>query len=119
MIHALDLDKGLEVIRNGLRPGVGDDARLTTRKGFQGALHNDLHIPFGHLPANLMVDNVAAVAVQDAAQVVLLLAVDRQPSDRFDGSEYPVYNNGQSHVCDDILRLQGNTSEASPQTDES
>jgi hypothetical protein len=74
MIHTLDLDKGLEVIRNGLRPGVGDDARLTTRKGFQGALHNDHHIPFGHLLANPMVDNVAAVAVQDAAQAVLSLA---------------------------------------------
>ena len=68
--HARDPNKFLEVFRNELRPVIGDDPGLCLRVKFLGALQDDLDVRLGHRLPQIPVDDVAAAAVQNAAQVV-------------------------------------------------
>ena len=68
--HARDPNELLEVFGNELRPVVGDDPGLRLRVKFLTALQNDLDVPLGHRLPQIPVHEVAAAAVQNAAQVV-------------------------------------------------
>ena len=60
----------LEVSGHKLRAVFRDDPRIGLRKPLLGPLHNDLDICLGHLFANLPVHDVAAVAIENTAQIV-------------------------------------------------
>ena len=68
--HPALADEFLEIAGNELRAIIGDDAWVSVREFFPGSLENDFHIIFGHPGPDFPVDDVAAVAVQDGAEVV-------------------------------------------------
>jgi len=62
-------DEGLEVVGDELRAVVGDDPGLGRGEVFAASLQGDFHVVLGHLVFQLPMDDVAAEAVQQAAQV--------------------------------------------------
>ncbi len=70
MGHAHDADELLEVPGNELGTIIGDDAWPDTGVFLQGLLHDHLDLLFLHGLPQFPVDNRAAVAVEDAGEVV-------------------------------------------------
>ena len=70
MRHAADPDELLEVLGDELRPVVRDDSWCHAREAFPGTLHDLLDVCLGHRRTDLPVNDGAATAVEDAAQVV-------------------------------------------------
>ena len=67
MRHAADADELLEVLGDELGAIVGDDPRRLAWELFPGALDDRFDVGFRHALADLPVNDVAAVAVQNAA----------------------------------------------------
>ena len=70
MIHALDANESLEILRRKLRTMVRDDAWPGLGKGFQRPLYDNLHILPGHRRADFVMHDGAAVAIEKAAQII-------------------------------------------------
>jgi len=68
--HAGDADELLEIFGDELGAVVADDAWLDVRVQFAGALDNGLHVRFLHFFADFMMDDEAAVAVENGAKEV-------------------------------------------------
>ena len=66
--HAGHADELLEVLRDELRSVVGDDPRIGARVRFASFLHDGFNIPFLHFLAYFPVGDVAAAAIQHAAE---------------------------------------------------
>ena len=70
MGHPHEPDVGFEVACNKLRPVVRDDSRRDAGDLFASPFKDDLNIGLGHRFAHLPVDEGAAVAIEDTAQIV-------------------------------------------------
>jgi len=70
MGHAAEANELFEIASDELRPIVGDNPGRGLREQLPGPLQDDLDFAFGHRFANLPVHQVAAVAIQHAAEVV-------------------------------------------------
>ena len=70
MGHAQQPDELLEVAGDELRAVVADDPRVLVGELLFGPLHDDLHVLLRHRSADLPMDDVAAVAVEHADEVV-------------------------------------------------
>ena len=70
MAHTTDSNELLEIPGNELRAVIGDDAWGHTGKLLPGSLYDDLHISLFHALTDLPVHDIAAIAVQDRAEVV-------------------------------------------------
>lgn len=70
MAHAADANEFLEISGNELGAVVCDDSRAHPGEFFQGALKDDFNIGLGQGFADLPVNDIPAVAVQDAQKVV-------------------------------------------------
>ena len=70
MRHAGQPDELLEVLGDELRPVVRDDPRPGFRKLLLGPFEDDLNVRFQHPLPDLPMDDEAAAAVQNAAEVV-------------------------------------------------
>jgi hypothetical protein len=68
--HAGDADELFEVFGDELGTVVGDDAWLFVGEGFAGALDNGFHGAVGHIFADFLVNDEAAVAIEDGADEV-------------------------------------------------
>ena len=68
--HPANPDELLEIPRQKLRPVVRDDSRVNVGIFFPRPLKKDFDFGFLHGLANLPVNDVAAVPVQDTAQIV-------------------------------------------------
>ena len=68
--HPRKADEDLEIFGDKLRSVVADYARTGVGDEFAGALENDLDIFLGHGFSQLPVYDVAAVAIQDRAEIV-------------------------------------------------
>jgi hypothetical protein len=68
--HAGDADELFEVLGDELRPVVGDDAWRFVGEGFAGALDDGLHGAVAHIFADFLVNDEAAVAIEDGANEV-------------------------------------------------
>src|SRR5262249_30229467 len=67
---AADPDELLEVPGDELRAVVGDDPRRNPGEPLPRSLHDLLHVGLGHRLAQFPMDDEAATAVEQAAQVV-------------------------------------------------
>jgi hypothetical protein len=68
--HAGDADELFEILGDELGSVVGDDARLFVGEGFAGALDDGLHGAVAHIFADFLVNDEAAVAIEDGANEV-------------------------------------------------
>src|ERR1035441_7244814 len=68
--HARDPDELLEVLGDELRPVVRDDSGPRLRVLLLGPLQDDLDVRLGHPLPQIPMDDVPAVAVENAAQVI-------------------------------------------------
>ena len=68
--HAGDADELLEVLGDELGAVVADDAWLGVGVSFAGALDDGFHVGFLHFLADFLVDDEAAVAIEDRAEEV-------------------------------------------------
>src|SRR5262245_47381812 len=68
--HSADADELLEVLGDPLRRVAGYDPRRHSREPLPGALDDLLDVRLGHGLTDLPVDEGAAVAIEQAAQVV-------------------------------------------------
>ncbi len=69
MSHSADPNKLLEVLGDELRPVVRDDPRPLVGIPFSRPLDDRLDFGFGHALADLPVDEKAAAAIEQAAEV--------------------------------------------------
>lgn len=70
MGHAADADEGFELAGDELRAVVADDPGRDAGIAFAGPLHDRLDFRLGHGRPDLPMHDQAAVAIEDAAQVV-------------------------------------------------
>ncbi len=70
MGHAGKPDELLEIPGNELRSVVGNNPWPGSRVFLLGPFKNDFHVSLGHLLPDLPVDDRAAAAIQQAAEVV-------------------------------------------------